>query len=165
MKLISIFMLLFLSLTFVKLKAHPLHLSITNITYENGKLKISMKTFLDDWETAYFHYHGTEIDFMEEENRQIPWLKIYLADRFTISGGKGKKTEELSIDTIVISEDAMRIEMFGELKGKPKSLYIYNSLLTDIFPDQSNLVIFEFKEKETGIKFDVRKYDEVVKLK
>jgi hypothetical protein len=163
MKLISIFMLLFLSLTFVK--AHPLHLSITNITYENGKLKISMKTFLDDWETAYFHYHGAEIDFMDEENRQVPWFSKYLEDRFTIAGGKGKNAEELSIDTIVISEDAMHIEMYGELKGKPKSLYIYNSLLTDIFPDQSNLVIFEFKEKEIGIKFDVRKYDEVVKLK
>ena len=158
-------MLLFLSLTFVKVKAHPLHLSITNITYENGKLKISMKTFLDDWETAYFHYHGAEIDFMEEENRRVPWFENYLEDRFTISGGKGKKTEELSIDTIVISEDAMHIEMYGELKGKPKSLYIYNSLLTDIFPDQSNLVIFEFKEKETGIKFDIRKYDVVVELK
>ncbi len=163
MKLISIFMLLFLSLTFVK--AHPLHLSITNITYENGKLKISMKTFMDDWETAYFHYHGAEIDFMEKENRQVPWFSKYLEDRFAISGGKGKKTEELSIDTIVISEDAMHIEMYAELKGNPKSLYIYNSLLTDIFPDQSNLVIFEFKKKEIGIKFDVRKYDEVVKLK
>jgi hypothetical protein len=145
--------------------AHPLHLSITNITYENGKLKISMKTFLDDWETAYFHYHGAEIDFMEEKNRQVPWFSKYLEDRFAISGGKGKKTEELSIDTIVISEETMHIEMYGELKGNPKSLYIYNSLLTDIFPDQSNLVIFEFKEKEIGIKFDVRKYDEVVELK
>ncbi len=47
-------------------EAHPLHLSITNITYENGKLKISMKTFRDDWEIAYFHYHGTEIDLSEQ---------------------------------------------------------------------------------------------------
>ena len=163
MKLISISILLFLSMAFAE--AHPLHLSITNITYENGKLKISMKTFRDDWELAYFHYHGAEIDFMEEENRQVPWFTKYLEDRFTISEGKGRNAEELSIDTIVISEDAMHIEMYGELKGNPKSLYIYNSLLTDIFPDQSNLVIFEFKEKETGIKFDVRKYDVVVELK
>lgn len=163
MKLISIFILLFLSSTLAK--AHPLHLSITNITYENGKLQISMKTFRDDWETAYFHYHGAEIDFMEEDNRQIPWFSNYLEERFSISRGNEKNAEALSIDTIVISEDAMQIEMYGEMKGKPKSLYIYNSLLTDIFPDQSNLVIFEFKEKETGMKFDVRKHDKVVELK
>jgi hypothetical protein len=43
--------------------AHPLHLSITNITYENGMLMISMKTYRDDWETAYFHYKSEVIDF------------------------------------------------------------------------------------------------------
>jgi hypothetical protein len=58
----------------------------------------------------------------------------------------------------------MMIEMRGALEGNPKSLYIYNTLLTDIFPDQSNLVIFEYGERETGIKFDVRKHEEVVEL-
>ena len=62
MKLIIITALLFFWMALAG--AHPLHLSITNITYENGKLKISMKTFRDDWEIAYFHYHGKEIDFM-----------------------------------------------------------------------------------------------------
>ena len=64
-----------------------------------------------------------------------------------------------------MQEDAMLIEMSGELKEKPKSLYIYNALLTDIFPDQSNLLIFEFRERESGIKFDVRKHEEVLMLK
>ena len=72
MKLIGLSTLLFLGMTFAE--AHPLHLSITNIVYENGKLNISMKTFPDDWETAYFHFHGQPIDFSKAENRQIPWF-------------------------------------------------------------------------------------------
>jgi len=43
-------------------------------------------------------------------------------------------------------------------------LYIYNAILTDVFPDQSNLVIYGFKQRERGIKFDTRKQDAEVKL-
>ena len=146
-------------------EAHPLHLSITNITYENGKLKISMKTFRDDWEVAYFHYHGTVIDFSMEENRENPWFSNYLALRFNISRKKGEAPIGLSIDTILINDDSMQIDMYADPRGKPNSLYIYNALLTDIFPDQSNLVIFKFKESEIGMKFDLRKHGEVVELK
>jgi len=163
MKPISISTLLLLWMTFAE--AHPLHLSITNIIFENGKLSISMKTFQDDWETAYFHYHGKQIDFNDYNNRKIPWFSGYLEDRFSIATEKGNTSSIIRIDTIVMEEEAMRIEMWTELKGNPKSLYIYNALLTDIFPDQTNLVIFEFKEKETGIKFDVRNNNEVVVLK
>lgn len=163
MKLISISTLLFL--WFSLAEAHPLHLSITNITYENGKLSISMKTFRDDWETSYFHFHGKQISFKETENHNIPWFGKYLSDHFYISIKKGELPFRLKIDSITINDDVMLIEMSGELKGNPKSLYIYSALLTDIFPDQTNLVIFEFRKKETGIKFDVRKHEEVLMLK
>ena len=163
MKLIGITALMLFWMAFTE--AHPLHLSITNITYENGKLKISMKTFRDDWELAYFHYHGTVIDFSTEENRKNPWLSNYLEERFAISRKKGEAPMEVSIDTIMMEDDSMQIEMRADLRGKPNSLYIYHALLTDIFPDQSNLVIFEFKKSETGMKFDHRKHGEVVELK
>ncbi|MCP4313075.1 MAG: hypothetical protein GY790_17590 [Bacteroidetes bacterium] len=163
MKLISISTLFIL--WFSLAEAHPLHLSITNITYENGKLSISMKTFLDDWETAYFHFHGEQIDFHESEKREIPWFDSYLSNHFSISYQKGDVPFSLELDTIILDEDSMQIEMNTRLTENPKSLYIYNALLTDIFPDQTNLVIFEHMERETGIKFDVRKHDEVVLLK
>jgi len=146
-------------------EAHPLHLSITNITYENGKLSISMKTFRDDWETAYFHFHGKQISFSEAENRHIPWFGRYLSEHFYLSMKKDELPILLKIDSITLNEETMLIEMSGEIMGNPKSLYIYSALLADIFPDQTNLVIFEFRDKETGIKFDVRKHEEVLLLK
>ena len=59
----------------------------------------------------------------------------------------------------------MTIEMRGELRKAPKSLYIYNALLTDIFPDQNNLVIVSLDNKETGMKFDYKKKQKELKLK
>ena len=145
--------------------AHPLHLSITNILYENGKLSIRMKSFRDDWETGYFHYHGVPIDFTDPSKREIPWFREYLNKSFRIALDEGSPGLSLEIDQIGLEEDAMTIEMHAMVPESPKYLYIYNALLTDIFPDQSNLVIFVFDKKETVIKFDIRKHDAEVILR
>jgi uncharacterized protein DUF6702 len=71
----------------------------------------------------------------------------------------------LEIDTVFMEEDAMTLEMHAKVPSSPNSLYIYNTLLTDIFPDQTNLVIFVYKTKETGIKFDMKKHDAEVILR
>ena len=163
MKLIGLLILMFLLPR--GSEAHPLHLSITNITYENGKLLISMKTFRDDWEIAYFHYHSKPIDFSDPNQRAKPWFEEYLNNRFKISLNEGDINFLLELDTIFLDEDTMVIEMQCTLPAKPNSLYIYNALLTDIYPDQTNLVIFGFKKREIGIKFDVKKYDAEVLLK
>ena len=149
----------------VRSHAHPLHLSITNITYENGKLRISLKTFQDDWEIGYFHYHGKPIDFSDPEKRNLPWFNSYLTERFRIAENKELQGLTLEIDSVTLEEDAMTIEMHATLLSEPNSLYIYNALLLDIFPDQTNLVIFGFGKKETGIKFDVKKNDAEVILR
>jgi hypothetical protein len=145
--------------------AHPLHLSITNITYENGKLNITIKTFRDDWEVGFFHYHSSPIDFSDPENRKLPWFSEYLTDHFRIAEEKGPGSFSLAIDSVSLEEDAMTIEMHVALGSEPNSLYIYNALLTDIYPDQTNLVIFSVGKKETGIKFDVKKHDAEVILR
>jgi hypothetical protein len=145
--------------------AHPLHLSITNILYENGKLSIQMKTFRDDWEVGYFHYHSQVVDFTDPGQREIPWFSEYLNQSFRISLEKEAPGLSLEVDSISLDEDAMTIEMHAELPSSPNSLYIYNTLLIDIYPDQTNLVIFVSGKKETGIKFDNRKHDAEVILR
>lgn len=145
--------------------AHPLHLSITNILYENGKLNIQMKSFRDDWEVGYFHYHGKPVDFTDPSQQEIPWFREYLNSSFRIALGKEMPALSLEIDSISLEEDAMTIEMHAMVPASPNSLYIYNTLLIDIYPDQTNLVIFVFEKKETGIKFDVRKHDAEVILR
>ena len=149
----------------VQSPAHPLHLSITNITYENGKLNIRMKSFIDDWEVGYFHYHSKPIDFSDPAKREIQWFTEYLNKSFRISTGEEVPGLILELDSVSVEEDAMTIEMHAMVSSNPNSLYIYNALLTDIYPDQNNLVIFVFEKKETGIKFDVKKHDAEVILR
>jgi len=163
MRLIALLTLAFLFP--VQSPAHPLHLSITNITYENGKLNIEMKSFVDDWEVGYFHYHGKPVSFSDPVKRDLPWFTEYLNKSFRITTGKERQELKLELDSVSVEEDAMTLEMHAMVPSKPNSLYIYNALLTDIYPDQTNLVIFVFKKKETGIKFDVKKHDAEVILR
>jgi hypothetical protein len=162
MKLLSLVVLM--GLMTLDLPAHPLHLSITNITLENGKLQITLKTFRDDWETAYFHYHSKVIDLTDPADENHTWMKEYLNSRFRIFLKEGSGALDLVWDTIKIDEEAMTVEMNCPLTMEPNSLYIYNALLTDIYPDQTNLLIFGYRNKETGIKFDVKKHDAEVML-
>ena len=75
-------------------------------------------------------------------------------------------TEQFRIeqDTIIITDENMIIEMHADMQEEPNSLYLYNTILTDIFPDQTNLVIIGFRNRETGIKFDIKKHAEEITL-
>jgi hypothetical protein len=147
------------------LAAHPLHLSVTNITYENGLLQVSLKTFLDDWETAYFHYHSQVIDFSDPASRDLPWFRGYLEQSISLSTEEGGAPVKMAVDTIILDGGSMVITLHAQLTKQPKSLYIYNALLTDIYPDQTNLVIFGSADRQAGMKFDGIKSEGIVPLK
>ena len=72
---------------------------------------------------------------------------------------------KIEIKNVDIVDQSMMIELRSKIINKPNSLYIYNGLLVDIFPDQTNLTIIGSEGEEHGIKFDVHKRDAVMKLK
>lgn len=95
----------------------------------------------------------------------MPWFRDYLNNSIRISLNEDLPGLPLEIDSISLEEDAMTIQMHAQLPSSPNSLYIYNTLLIDIYPDQTNLVIFVYENKQTGIKFDIRKHDAEVILR
>jgi len=145
--------------------AHPLHVSVTNITMDGNRLNISINTFVDDWETAYFHYFGKPISLKSPGNTNADWFRDYLEASLIISTAKEKEGMEIVTDTITFDDMSMQLELHIKLKDKPKTLYIYNTILTDIFADQTNLLIFSAGGKQKGIKFDYNKQEEELKLR
>lgn len=160
-----IFSSAFLLGCFLNVQAHPLHVSVTNITLEGKILNISVNTFVDDWETAYFHYYGKPISLKSPGNTDIQWFNDYLEASFIIRTAKGEEAMELVRDTITFDDMSMHLEMHIILGDNPKTLYIYNAILTDIFADQTNLTIFSVGGKQKGIKFDYNKREEELKLR
>lgn len=145
--------------------AHPLHVSVTNITMEGNMLNITINTFVDDWETAYFHYYGKPIRLKSPGNLENEWFRDYLEASFTLRTAKDGPALEVVRDTVAFDELSMQLELHAKLRDKPKTLYIYNAILTDIFADQTNLLIFSAGGKQKGIKFDYNKQEEELKLR
>ncbi len=145
--------------------SHPLHISIINISIEGKSISITINTYVDDWETSYFHYYSKQIDLSIRENYEGEWFTNSIKESWQIREKIDGTPLVFLTDTIFFNDLSMTIEMHGELQKKPKSLYIYNSILTDIFPDQTNLVIVSLDNKQTGMKFDYKTKREELKLK
>lgn len=126
---------------------------------------MTINTFVDDWETAYFHYNSKVIDLALHENYTGEWFQTALAEAFQIKIEKDEKAVKMKLVKVTFEDLSMTIEMSAKLKNAPKSLYIYNAILTDIFPDQSNLVIISLDNKETGTKFDYKTKQKELKLR
>lgn len=146
-------------------EAHPLHMSVININIEGNDISISVSTFVDDWETAYFHYYGKPIDLKDSENYHGEWFSSSLSGAFQIREDSDSNPIRLISREVTFNDLSMTIEMHGKLRKAPKSLYIYNSILSDIFPDQTNLVIISLDGKETGMKFDYKTKQKELKLR
>ena len=146
-------------------EAHPLHISITNIEIEKDSLIITIQTFKDDWETAYFHYNGQHQKLETSHFSNKSWYRSYFESSFKFSSSQKGKPWKKEIKQVEITDQSMMIEFSIGIINNPNSLYIYNSILTDIFGDQNNLFIISFKNKEKGIKFDALHKEEYLKLK
>jgi hypothetical protein len=145
--------------------AHPVRVSVVNITIEGKLIRITVNTFVDDWETAYFHYYGNNIQLKNPENHNGEWFLGYFNDSFRINNKIKGNHMVFTMDTVYFNDLSMTMEMHTNLRKKPKTLYIYNAILTDIFADQTNLLIYSAEGVEKGIRFDYHKHEETILLR
>ena len=122
---------------------HPIHVSVTEITLDEKEkeLEIVARIFLDDLETAI------------RESRKQPELKLlepgmgittdqlvstYLMPRFKISlKGKPQNIKYLGHE---LESEAMICYIQVSNVKKLESIEVFNSVITELYEDQSNLV-------------------------
>jgi len=141
------------------------HVSAANIQADKEQVTVVLNSFWENWETTYFHHHKEEVDFSDPGTSRIPWFDQYLTSHFYLSLSEQGKPLDLQIDSITVDGPSMTIRMEAGLPAQADSLYIYNNLLTHVFPDQKNLVIFSNGKGESGIEFDIEKIRHAVPLK
>lgn len=144
---------------------HPVHISVSNAEIRNNTLEMTLRSFRDDLQTAYFHYHGKEIDYTRQENLRSTWLTDYLKQSLIIVAFPMKDTLDLEYVSARLDEDAVVFEFKAGMPDQAKSLYIYNGFLLDIYADQSNLMIFGISGSQRGMKFDAGNREQELKLK
>jgi hypothetical protein len=121
---------------------HPLHVSVTEIEYDQKQksLKIMMRIFADDLETTFREqFKESELDIMEADEKHVDEMAAtYIKQHFRIS--LDEKTQPLNYLGHEQENDAFIFYIEVTNVKKWKTITAFNDGFTEMFDDQSNLV-------------------------
>ncbi len=129
---------------------HPFHVSVSEVKYKEEKkaIQISVRIFLDDLEIALQEYSGNEkMDITLKENWSFvnEHLKKYILEKLKIYNDKGQmKANYIGAE---MEDDVMWTYVEIEKVKKLKSITIWNSILTETYDDQENIIHFRAFDK------------------
>lgn len=158
-----VLIILFL-LTVVKFaNAHPIHVSVCNIEFSDDKLTIAVKLFKDDFQLAMYHNYGLELKYDDSEfmeSKKV--IDKYMNNALKIVLNK-EDPLKLSLNHAEINDEAVWFYYTFDEDDFNK-IYIKNELLLDIYADQTNLLIINYRNKQNGYRFNVRNTEQRIKL-
>lgn len=141
---------------------HPMHVSVTNIDYNQNKkyFDISLKLFLDDFITVLKMKNNRNIDLNKshsssEENDNIKAINNYLSTHFSLEINN-RKIKFINFEFVQKKINNESVWLYYKLPFEKKisNIKIYNSLLIDLFPDQTNLVIVTINGEQKGFNLN-----------
>lgn len=133
---------------------HPLHVSVTEITFDEKEreLEIMVRVFIDDLELAIqAEKKNTTLDLFNPAGSTTDKLvREYLQSKFTIAvDGRSQPVNYLGHET---DGDALVLYIQVQPVKKWKSIGIKNSMLTELYEDQSNLVNVTYTGKTKSLR-------------
>ncbi len=140
------------------LTSHPLHLSVTNIEYNDSinKWVVSVKLFKDDFADELYRLYQVDLDIDKESTgqEQEAYFRSFIADHFMLQINK----DTIGVDTWEftgrqVNPEAILLNYSFYYSDLPRDIYIENSLMFGLFPDQKNLLIFTFKDEQKAFQF------------
>jgi hypothetical protein len=146
---------------------HPVHVSVMSVEYSVedqafvGFLKVYYDDFLVDLAGTEGRKAEGSLKTESEEGKEI--IGSYLNERLLLYAGDKKLNAE--IKNIDLTDNELKLDLVYKMKKRPKIIRIYNSILTDIYPDQSNLVMLRYGKFEEGIKLTPEKREHYFKVK
>jgi hypothetical protein len=144
-------MVIILSFLSAVLTFHPIHVSVTEITFDEKEkeLEIIARIFLDDLETSIRKANNQpELKLPGPSANQLVWK--YLEPRFRVSlDGQQQKIKylghEIEGDAILCYIQASNVKKWNEIE-------VMNSMITELYDDQSNLVHVTVKDKVKSLR-------------
>lgn len=121
---------------------HPMHVSVTEIEMNDKekRMEIMMRVFIDDLEvTLRRNFKQPELDVLEPKGQSLDALmQSYLQPRLKVAlDGKPQVIKYLGHER---DHEAFVFYIEVEKVKKWKSIQVQNSIITEIYDDQSNLV-------------------------
>lgn len=137
--------ILFAGFIFIALSSfamHKFYVAIYKIDYVSNKkmLQITTRIFIDDMNTALLKKYNktTQLGEPSETSEDVEWMKKYIVEHFSIQVNGQKRpfyfhSKELENNVLICYFSIKEVT-------KVKNLTIYNTILTEVFPEQQNII-------------------------
>lgn len=158
--------LLFLSLSFTSFAVHKFYIGVYQVDYKLDKkeLQITSRVFIDDIEKALDGKYKKKINLATpKESKEAEALIVdYFKEKFTIS--VNNKTQEMIFLAKEYEDDILICYFRMPISSKIKSLTIYNTILTEQFSEQQNLLHTNINSNKNSFLFTNTNKKEKVEL-
>ena len=141
---------------------HPVHVALTTVEYNTDKecIDIGFKFFFDDFEEVIRRKYNVELKLgtIDQNKDYNKYVKKYISEHF-----------QLTINNNIIDNEnikAIRKDMNFEavwfyyqvpFKSKITSVKIRNSIMTDLYLDQKNILFFKNGDEEKATILNFKK--------
>ncbi|PWJ42847.1 DUF6702 family protein [Sediminitomix flava] len=147
--------------------AHPLHLSLTEMQYDQDSkaLQITHKIFIDDLEDAIEKKYNLRLRLHTEKEHaeSEKYVRLYIEENFT--GQINNK--EINFQWIGMETDMESLWAYREVSKVKKinTVIIQNTILSELFDDQKNMVHIFYKEIKRTLLFDREEKTQEIEMK
>jgi hypothetical protein len=143
---------------------HPMHVSVTEIEMNDKekRLEIMMRVFIDDLEvTLRRNFKQPTLDVIEPKGQTLDELmQSYLKTKFQVTlDGKPQVVKYLGHER---DHEAFVFYIEVEKVKKWKAIQVQNSIITEIYDDQSNLVHVTVAETVRSLRLTRTKPADVI---
>lgn len=145
---------MFRILFLIWLSVHPVHVTITSIDYipENKSFKGFVRVFMDDL-LADCKLHGYITgpeEFPGNSPGAIKTLEKYLNDKLIIS--VNGNIIQGRLEEVRINGNEVDIDIMFKDGAIPETMTVKNEIMTDLYDDQSNMLIVKVSDFEQGVR-------------
>jgi len=143
--------ILFYSLWFA---FHPVHVTITSFDYipEKVSFKVFVRMYFDDFKVdcQMNGYTIPENAFSGGSQSSLKIVQKYISGKLLLKVNDNQLFIKLNDLNVVDNELRMNLECLSQ--SQPETIILKNTLLTDLYDDQSNMVILRVNDFEEGVK-------------
>lgn len=134
----------------IMLLFHPVHVSLTGIEYDSEKkiYSVFIQMYSDDLEADISLGSSGGSMIGDKENEKY---SEYLSDRILIL----EDEEKLEMKLIKTESDGMehRFSLIANGRRSVKNVTVVNRIMTRLYDDQANMLLFSFNGIEEGYRF------------
>ena len=165
MKEIVLFILSFFTASFV-MAAHPVHVSVCSIEFSKNGSIMAVKLFSDDFGTVLQNNYNDEFVLSKANEKPYrDYIINYVNSNLKITFNRNKSLK-FEYDYSEINDDGAIWIYFKAGKPNPaEKMKIVNTLMLDLYEDQTNLLIINQNGKQDGFRFNYKVRELEIDLK